>query len=322
MDGSSHSPRTSALDDPVRRALPSNWRLVMRVRLLPTCLDRRAGDTEATGRLQPTRLPTPGNILIDICDRVGIRDIPHPLMWRRQRPIKQAAEPESVQFAGLRQAAPHKVGRRHRCRWPVWQGRMVVEEPHSPNPLSGLADTARPTTGSEARLIPRCATTPRARSLSQGGPSMVSHDPSDIAARGDAVVCREAALPLRARRRTGEAGEHWASEVDRLLSAVGLELEGPSQGAHACHRSMSSPSDGITHRRGRRWVRRGRAGGHHEVRAVELDAMERAEPGQDLLTGAGQAERALLSSRPDPVRVPPVRHARRSGHPTEVHCAE
>ena len=58
---------------------------------------------------------------------------------------------------------------------------------------------------------------------------MVSHDPSDIAARGDAEVCRAAVLPLRARRRTGEAGEHRVSEVDRLLSAVGLEFDGPSQ---------------------------------------------------------------------------------------------
>jgi hypothetical protein len=78
---------------------------------------------------------------------------------------------------------------------------------------------------------------------------MVSHDPSDIAARGDAVVCREAVLPLWGRRRTGEA-ENTGVRVDRLLSAVGLEFEGPSQGAHACHWSTSSPSGGITHRRG------------------------------------------------------------------------
>ena len=54
---------------------------------------------------------------------------------------------------------------------------------------------------------------------------MASHDPSDIAARGDALVCRAAVLLLRARRKAGVAGEDWAPDVDRLLSAVGLELE-------------------------------------------------------------------------------------------------
>jgi hypothetical protein len=33
--------------------------------LVPTCLDRWAGDTEVTGQLHPTRLPTPGNVSID-----------------------------------------------------------------------------------------------------------------------------------------------------------------------------------------------------------------------------------------------------------------
>ena len=54
---------------------------------------------------------------------------------------------------------------------------------------------------------------------------MASHDPSDIAARGDALVCRAAVLLLRARRKAGVAGEDLAPDVDRLLSAVGLELE-------------------------------------------------------------------------------------------------
>jgi hypothetical protein len=80
-------------------------------------------------------------------------------------------------------------------------------------------------------------------------------------------------------------------------------------------------------------------------RAAEPDAMQCAEPGQDLLTDAGQAARALVAPRPDPVRISPAMrapthciehnlscydtrsttiwtHARRSGHPTEVHCAE
>jgi hypothetical protein len=54
---------------------------------------------------------------------------------------------------------------------------------------------------------------------------MASHDTSDIAARGDALVCRAAVLLLRARRKAGVAGEDLTPDVDRLLSAVGLELE-------------------------------------------------------------------------------------------------
>jgi hypothetical protein len=54
---------------------------------------------------------------------------------------------------------------------------------------------------------------------------MASHDPLDIAARGDALVCRAAVQLLRARRKAGVAGEDLAPDVDRLLSAVGLELE-------------------------------------------------------------------------------------------------
>ena len=54
---------------------------------------------------------------------------------------------------------------------------------------------------------------------------MASHDPSDIAARGDALVCRAAVQLLRARREAGVAGEDLAPDADRLLSAVGLELE-------------------------------------------------------------------------------------------------
>jgi len=54
---------------------------------------------------------------------------------------------------------------------------------------------------------------------------MASHDPLDIAARGDALVCRAAVQLLRARRKSGVAGEDMAPDVDRLLSAVGLELE-------------------------------------------------------------------------------------------------
>lgn len=134
---------------------------------------------------------------------------------------------------------------------------------------------------------------------------MASHDPSDIAAR-DAEVCRAAVLPLRAHCRTGEAGEHRVPDVDRLLNVVGLEFVRRSRGAHTCHQSTRSPSGAITHRRGRRWVHRARLDSHHGVRAAELVGMERTEPGQDLLTAAGQAARALLAPGPDPMRVSPA----------------
>ena len=83
----------------------------------------------------------------------------------------------------------------------------------------------------------------------------------------------------------------------------GFEFEWLSRGAHACHRSTRSSIGATTHRGDRRWVRRVRPDSHQGVRAAELVAMRRAEPGQDLLTGAGQA---LLAPRPDPVRGPPV----------------
>ena len=54
---------------------------------------------------------------------------------------------------------------------------------------------------------------------------MASHDPSDIAARGDALVYRSAVLLLRAGGRAGVAREDGVPDVDRLLSAVGLALE-------------------------------------------------------------------------------------------------
>lgn len=54
---------------------------------------------------------------------------------------------------------------------------------------------------------------------------MASHDVSDTATRGDALVCRAAVLLLRSRRKAGVAGEDLAPDVDRLLSAVGRELE-------------------------------------------------------------------------------------------------
>jgi hypothetical protein len=47
----------------------------------------------------------------------------------------------------------------------------------------------------------------------------------DLPDRGDALVCRSAVLLLRAHRKAGVAGEDLAPDVERLLSAVALELE-------------------------------------------------------------------------------------------------
>lgn len=54
---------------------------------------------------------------------------------------------------------------------------------------------------------------------------MASHEPSDITARADALVCQGAMQLLRARRAAGVAGVDLAPDVDCLLSAVSLELE-------------------------------------------------------------------------------------------------
>jgi hypothetical protein len=54
---------------------------------------------------------------------------------------------------------------------------------------------------------------------------MASHDLLDSAARGDALVCRSAVLLLRAGRKANVAGEDLVPGVERLLSAVALELE-------------------------------------------------------------------------------------------------
>ncbi len=78
-----------------------------------------------------------------------------PITSRRPRPKRQQPNRKLVQFAGRLQAAPHKVGRRHRCRWPVWQGRVGVGEPRNPNPLSGLPDRAPPDHRVRARLNAR-----------------------------------------------------------------------------------------------------------------------------------------------------------------------
>jgi len=55
---------------------------------------------------------------------------------------------------------------------------------------------------------------------------MALHDPSYSADHAaDAVVCRSAALLLRAGHEDGLVGEELAPSLDRLLTAVSLELE-------------------------------------------------------------------------------------------------
>ena len=152
---------------------------------------------------------------------------------------------------------------------------VLVDQSSEPIPPPDRACRGRPVPTRSTRHL----RSPRCRSVSGGG-AAASGPPQD----------------RRGRRTQG-------ADVDRLLSAVGLEFEWPSRGAHASHRSTRSSIGATTHRRGRRWVRRARPDGHQGVRAAELVAMRRAEPGQDLLTGAGQA---LLAPRPDPVRVPPT----------------
>lgn len=54
---------------------------------------------------------------------------------------------------------------------------------------------------------------------------MASYNCPDQAGRADAVACRSAALLLRARREAGVTGDELARDVDRLLCAIGLEME-------------------------------------------------------------------------------------------------
>jgi hypothetical protein len=103
---------------------------------------------------------------------------------------------------------------------------MVVDEPHNPTRRAGSPTPRLPVTRFEAGTPTTRPLRAGAHSyLVKGGQSMASLDPSDIATRGDALVCRSAVQLLRARRKAGVAGEDWVPDVDRLLSAAGRELE-------------------------------------------------------------------------------------------------
>lgn len=54
---------------------------------------------------------------------------------------------------------------------------------------------------------------------------MASHNSSEKVGHADALVCRSAALLLRAGHEAGLAGHDLAAPLERLLSAVSLELE-------------------------------------------------------------------------------------------------
>ena len=147
------------------------------------------------------------------------RTPPHPRMWRRPR--QQRQQPN--------------------------QNWCSLPNPGNPHPARSTDDTAAAGQFGKARwwLTSRATPTRGAVSLdtapdptmrddnartfsSKGGPSMASYDRSDIAAR-DVEVCRAAVLPLRARRTTGEAEEHWVPDADRLRGAVGLGSQAVSR---------------------------------------------------------------------------------------------
>lgn len=210
-------------------------------------LDLWAGDTEATGQLHPTRLPTPGNVSIDIWDGVGIHDTPpHPHHVAAATPEKTAAEPEIGAV----------------CR--TLASRTPQSRPTAPLPLASLARQGggwRATQPQPVERAPRqgasrppgsspaeCATTTRACSRRKGAHRW-RHTIRRTSQPEMPKCVRAAVLPRRGRRRTGEAGEHWVPDVDRLLSAVGLEFERPSR-AHTrvigqrALRSVPLPIDG------------------------------------------------------------------------------
>lgn len=68
---------------------------------------------------------------------------------------------------------------------------------------------------------------------------MATYNCPDGASRADALACRSAALLLRARRNAGVTGEDLARDVDRLLCAIGLELEADRGSVPAAVRSAA-----------------------------------------------------------------------------------
>ena len=101
----------------------------------------------------------------------------------------------------------------------------MVDGPQ-PLPWSDPQTPCLLTTRFEAdRSHEECDHSAQAHVPGERGPSMTSRGLLDSGARGDALVCRSAVLLFRARRKAGVAGEELAPDVERLLSAVALELE-------------------------------------------------------------------------------------------------
>ena len=94
---------------------------------------------------------------------------------------------------------------------------------------------------------------------------MASHDSSEVARRADARVCRSAVLLLRAGQQTSPAGEDLTPPLDRLLSAVSLELEtDPASIPTAVRCAAVQLAEHIVHRVSIR-LPRGPVGGHEPV---------------------------------------------------------
>lgn len=107
---------------------------------------------------------------------------------------------------------------------------------------------------------------------------MTSHDSSDIAGRADALVCRSAVLVLRAGQKAGAAGEDLAPPLDRLLSAVSLELETDRESIPTAVRCAAVQLAEHLVQRSSLPVRRGAAGGHEAIRRPPSDRRGSAAP--------------------------------------------
>jgi hypothetical protein len=94
---------------------------------------------------------------------------------------------------------------------------------------------------------------------------MASRDSSDFAGPADARVCRSAVLLLRAGQEAGSAGEDLVTPLDRLLSAVSLELETDRESIPTAVRCAAVRlAEHIVYRSAIR-VPRGAVGGHEPV---------------------------------------------------------
>ncbi len=100
---------------------------------------------------------------------------------------------------------------------------------------------------------------------------MTSHDSSDTA-RAEVLVCRSAVLRLRAGQEARSAGGDLAPVLDRLLSAVSLELESDRESIPTAVRCAAVQ---LAEHLVQRWssgpVPRGAVGGHEPIRRPPSD---------------------------------------------------